>query len=76
MWPVIGTINAETSRYTLVITAIAVVAGVWLPTERRRLIGRIRPCPEAWFEITAGLAKVSSHAGKSIKGCSCSFAWA
>jgi hypothetical protein len=29
----IGAINAETSRYTLVITATAVVAGVWLPTE-------------------------------------------
>ena len=41
----IAVLDAETARYTLVLTAIALIARVWLPAERRRLIGRIGLCP-------------------------------
>jgi SAM-dependent methyltransferase len=41
----IAALDAETARYTLVLTAIALVARVWLPAERRRLICRIGLCP-------------------------------
>lgn len=41
----IAALDAETSRYTLVLTAIALLARVWLPAERRRLIGRIGLSP-------------------------------
>jgi SAM-dependent methyltransferase len=41
----IAALDAETARYTLVLTAIALVARVWLPAERRRLIDRIGLCP-------------------------------
>jgi SAM-dependent methyltransferase len=41
----IAALDAETARYTLVLTSIALVARVWLPMERRRLIGRIGLCP-------------------------------
>jgi len=37
----IAALDAETARYTLVLMAIALVARVWLPAERRRLIGSI-----------------------------------
>ena len=41
----IAALDAETARYPLVLTAIALLARVWLPAERRRLIGRIELCP-------------------------------
>ena len=34
-------LDAETGRYPLLMIAFALLARVWLPTERRRLIGRI-----------------------------------
>jgi SAM-dependent methyltransferase len=37
----IAALDAETARYPLVLTAIALLARVWLPAERRRLIGSI-----------------------------------
>jgi len=37
----IATLDAEMARYTLVLGAISLLARIWLPAERRRLIGRI-----------------------------------
>ena len=41
----IAALDVEMARYPLVLTAIALLARVWLPAERRRLIGRIGLCP-------------------------------
>jgi SAM-dependent methyltransferase len=37
----IAALDAETARYALVLGAISAVAMIWLPAERRRLIGRV-----------------------------------
>jgi ubiquinone/menaquinone biosynthesis C-methylase UbiE len=37
----IAALDAETTRYTLVLAAISFLARVWLPAERRRLINRL-----------------------------------
>jgi SAM-dependent methyltransferase len=45
MWANIAALDAEMAWYPLVLTVIALLARVWLPAERRRLIGRIGLCP-------------------------------
>jgi ubiquinone/menaquinone biosynthesis C-methylase UbiE len=41
----IAALDAEMAWYPFMLTAIALLARVWLPAERRRLIGRIGLCP-------------------------------
>ena len=45
MWANIAALDAEMAWYPLMLTAIALLARVWLPAERRRLISCIGLCP-------------------------------